>query len=66
MTDTKPLNVTQEGHHRIFVGLGWDPNENVGLKDKALGALGLKDTHHDLDLSCYIYDANKRYQPCFA
>ncbi len=56
-----PLNVTKEGRQRIFVGLGWDPNESVGLKDRALGKLGLKDTHHDLDLSCYIYDQNKRY-----
>ncbi|MEM7651052.1 MAG: TerD family protein [Pseudomonadota bacterium] len=61
MTNTKPLNVTQEGNHRVFVGLGWDPNENLGLKDKALNALGLKDAQHDLDLSCYIYDSNKRY-----
>lgn len=61
MTEPKPLNVTQEGNHRIFVGLGWDPNENPGFKDKALNTLGLKDIHHDLDLSCYIYDQNARY-----
>lgn len=58
---TVPLNVTQKSSHRVFVGLGWDPNEDISMKDKALGALGLKDTHHDLDLSCYIYDQNKRY-----
>lgn len=56
-----PLNVTQQARHRVFVGLGWDPNENVSVKDKALSKLGLKHTHHDLDLSCYIYGANKRY-----
>lgn len=59
--ETAPLNVTQKARRRVFVGLGWDPNEDVSLKDKALGALGLKDTHHDLDLACYIYDKNKRY-----
>lgn len=59
--ETAPLNVTQQARHRVFVGLGWDPNDDVGIKDKALGALGLKDTHHDLDISCFIYDQNKRY-----
>ncbi len=58
---TVPLNVTQKARRRVFVGLGWDPNEDVGITDKAMGALGLKDTHHDLDLSCYIFDKNKRY-----
>ena len=58
---TVPLNVTQEARRRIFVGLGWDPNESISIKDRAMGALGLQHNHHDLDLSCYIYDANKRY-----
>lgn len=56
-----PLNVTQQARHRVFVGLGWDPNDKISIKDKALSTLGLKNTHHDLDLSCYIYDKNKRY-----
>ena len=51
-----PLNVTQEAQHRVFVGLGWDPNEDIGLLDKAREALGGKETHHDLDLSCYTLD----------
>lgn len=59
--DTVPLNVTQQARHRVFVGLGWDPNENVGLADKVQEKLGLKHNHHDLDLSCYIYGADKRY-----
>ncbi len=58
---TIPLNVTQKARQRVFVGLGWDPNDDLNIKDKALGALGLKDTHHDLDLSCYLFDKNKRY-----
>ncbi|MCB1580844.1 MAG: TerD family protein [Rhodospirillales bacterium] len=56
-----PLNVTQEGRQRVFVGLGWDPNESTSIKDKTLSKLGLKNIHHDLDLSCYLYDQNKRY-----
>ena len=59
--ETAPLHVTQEGTHRIFVGLGWDPNDDIGLKDKALNTLGLKNLHHDLDLSCFIYDRDGRY-----
>jgi tellurium resistance protein TerZ len=55
------LNVTQKANHRVFVGLGWDPNESVKFKDKALSKLGLKDVHHDLDLGCYLFDAAKGY-----
>lgn len=59
--DKVPLNVTQQARHRILVGLGWDPNENIGLMDNIQEKLGLKHNHHDLDLSCYIYGAEKRY-----
>ena len=59
--ETALLNISQEAKHRIFVGLGWDPNEDASLKDKALDTLGIKSVDHDLDLSCYIYDADKRY-----
>ena len=54
-----PINVTQESQHRVFVGLGWDPKEDAGLL-KSVGALVKgKALHHDLDLSCYIFDPNK-------
>ncbi len=53
------LNVTQKSRHRIFVGLGWDPNDKVGLLDKAKAIAGRRALHHDLDLSCYIFDAEK-------
>ncbi|MEZ5813328.1 MAG: TerD family protein [Alphaproteobacteria bacterium] len=59
--ETVPLNVTQKARWRVFAGLGWDPNEEVSLKDKAMGALGLRDNHHDLDLSCYVFDKDGRY-----
>ncbi len=55
-SETSPLNVTQEGHHRIFVGLGWDPNENPDLGDKIGALIGTRKAHHDLDLSCFFYD----------
>lgn len=55
------LNVTQEARHRVFVGLGWDPVERVSLIDKAKAIASGKETHHDLDLSCYIFDRDGRY-----
>ncbi|MCB1651581.1 MAG: TerD family protein [Alphaproteobacteria bacterium] len=55
------LNVTQKASWRIFAGLGWDPNEAAGLVDKAKALIGGKSVEHDLDLSCYIYDADKRH-----
>lgn len=51
-----PLHFTQEAKHRVFVGLGWDPNEKFGFIDEAKALMGGKPVHHDLDLSCYIYD----------
>ncbi len=59
--DTAPLNVTREAKHRVFVGLGWDPNEKTGLLDQAKALLKGQELHHDLDLSAYIFDINKRY-----
>lgn len=54
----KPLNVTQESHHRVFVGLGWDPKDDGGLIEAITDKISGKALHHDLDLACYIYDAN--------
>ena len=56
-----PLNVTQEAKHRVFVGLGWDPKEKAGIGEKIGALIGGKETHHDLDLSCFYYDADKNY-----
>ena len=55
------LNVTQEARHRVFVGLGWDPAENISLIDRAKAMAGGKKIHHDLDLACYIFDRDGRY-----
>jgi tellurium resistance protein TerZ len=55
------LNVTQEAQRRVFVGLGWDPNDNVGMIDKIKANFSRKPLHHDLDLSCYVFDVNARF-----
>ena len=55
----KPLNVTQKAKHRIVVGLGWDPAEEKGLIGKVQAIAQGKETHHDLDLSCHIFNINK-------
>lgn len=57
LTNFSSLNVTQEGSHRIFAGLGWDPNDNPTLKDTIGALIGKRQKHHDLDLSCFYYDA---------
>ena len=55
----RPLNVTQESRHRIFVGLGWDPKDSTfGFIDQISMLFKRRIKVHDLDLSCYIYDAN--------
>lgn len=56
-----PLNVTQEANQRVFVGLGWDPVDMVRLVDKIKALAGIKETHHDLDLSCFLYDENRHF-----
>ena len=55
----KPLNVTQEAQHRVFVGLSWDPKKGTfGLIDQISMVLKRRIKGHDLDLSCCVYDAN--------
>ena len=61
MTAHTPLNVTQKSKHRIFVGLGWNPNESPTLKDKVGALIGKRDQHHDLDLTCYYYNRDNAY-----
>lgn len=58
--ETGPLNVTKEARHRVFVGLGWDPNEDTGLIDKAKAMVKGQELNHDLDLSAYVFDAKNR------
>ncbi|MBX2833672.1 MAG: tellurium resistance TerZ family protein [Micavibrio sp.] len=56
---TVPLNVTRESQWRVLCGLGWDPVEGT-IIDKAKAFAQGKSSHHDLDLSCYLYDAQGR------
>lgn len=53
MTKTALLH-TQESKERIVAGLSWDAREggNVGLIDRFVK----KDSQHDLDITCYIYN----------
>ncbi|MAI61622.1 MAG: hypothetical protein CBB87_03935 [Micavibrio sp. TMED27] len=53
---SKPLNVTQESRQRFFVGLGWDPHDDISLFDLAKAMICGTDLEHDLDLACYAYD----------
>lgn len=59
--DKKPLNVTQQARHRVMVGLGWDPAEEPSLWEQIKSLFVKKNHHHDLDLSCFIYDAQKNF-----
>jgi stress response protein SCP2 len=56
----RPLNVTQKGNHRVFVGLGWDPSVDRGIKARVREMVGGAKTYHDLDLSCFLFDTNKK------
>lgn len=53
------LNVTKEANHRVFVGLGWDPNEKISVLKEITHVVKGKPLHHDLDLLCFIFDENK-------
>lgn len=58
---SKPLNVTKEAQHRVFVGLGWDPADSPNIVQKVKAIAKGKETHHDLDLSCFAYDQDKSF-----
>lgn len=54
------LNVTQKAQHRIYAGLGWDPGGHTGLVGKLREMFGLRKPWHDLDLSCMLFDKDKK------
>ncbi|NCT40644.1 MAG: TerD family protein [Alphaproteobacteria bacterium] len=56
MNTPSPLNVSQTDSQRIFVGLGWDPNDSPTLIDKVGALIGRRESHHDLDLACYYFN----------
>lgn len=53
-----PLNHTKKSRERIFVGLSWDARQD---KVKMLDRLIKKDSQHDLDVNCYIYNSQKEF-----
>ena len=59
MPSDQVLNVSDTDTRRIFVGLGWDPNDTPTLKDKVGALIGKREAHHDLDLACYYYNKDK-------
>jgi stress response protein SCP2 len=52
-----PLNVTQQAKHRIYVGLSWDPGAQTGFLHRLKLMIGSKKKNHDLDLTCFAFDA---------
>ena len=56
--EKKPLNHTLQARQRIIVGLSWDARED---KVKFLDRFVKKDSQHDLDLTCYIYNAQGEF-----
>ncbi|NQZ15042.1 MAG: TerD family protein [Alphaproteobacteria bacterium] len=53
-----PLNHTKSGHERIIIGLGWDVRED---KVSTVSHLVSKDSQHDLDVNCFVYDQDKNF-----
>lgn len=53
-----PLQFSTQGKGRIVTGLSWDPrSDKIGLVDQVVRG----DSQHDLDLSCFAYDANGEF-----
>ena len=56
--EKSPLLHTQQARERIIAGLSWDAREDkVKLHKQILN----KDSQHDLDISCYIYDKSGEF-----
>lgn len=58
MLKRHPLPFTTNGLGRVYVGLSWDARED---KVSTIDHLIKKDSQHDLDLSCYVFDKNKTF-----
>jgi len=59
--EKRPLNVTDQGNRRVFVGLSWDPSQSRGLIQSIKEFFTGKKSYHDLDLSCFMYDADHNF-----
>jgi tellurium resistance protein TerZ len=58
--ESRILNVTDQGHRRIFVGLKWDPTPKQTSFARLQEAISGHKAYHDLDLSCFVY--NRRHE----
>ncbi|MBG77895.1 MAG: hypothetical protein CL570_02550 [Alphaproteobacteria bacterium] len=59
--DKRPLNVSKQGNHRFFCGLGWDPSQAKGAWPRLKEILSGRKSYHDLDLSCFLYDNEGKF-----
>ncbi len=53
-----PLNHTRQARERVVVGLSWDPRED---KVNRVRHMLKTDSQHDLDISCYVYNAQGEF-----
>ncbi len=52
------LQFSAQGKGRIVTGLSWDPRtDRIGLVDQVIN----KDSQHDMDLSCFLYDESGEF-----
>lgn len=53
-----PLQFSAQGKGRIVTGLSWDPRtDRIGFVDQVIN----KDSQHDMDLACFLYDAHGEF-----
>lgn len=50
------LSYTKEANHRVFVGVSWDPNDDVSFVQEVAAKVQGKSLNHNLDLSCMFFD----------
>lgn len=58
--ERRHLNISKQGNHRFFVGLGWDPSQAKGFGSRLKELLSGRKSYHDLDLSCFLYDKDHK------
>lgn len=57
----RPLNVSKQSNRRVFVGLSWDPTEDKSFVARLKSVLTGRQSNHDLDLSCFLYDKDQNF-----
>lgn len=56
---TQNLMFTVKARHRVIVAISWD--DRIGGQEKFKEKIRGGAAQHDLDISCFIYDAGKNY-----